>query len=220
MSHEAPLIGILVVGLGLAFILGALANRLKISLLVGYLLAGVAVGPFTPGFVADQDLALQLAEVGVILLMFGVGLHFSIKDLAAVRAVAIPGAFIQMVFTACLGLGLAHVLGLPWGGGIVFALALSIASTVVLLRALQERRLMDTERGHLAVGWLVIQDLMTVFTLVLLPALAPLLRHNSYGIPTVLTLTFSVAMTLGKVAAFIAVMLLAGRRIIPTIMHY
>jgi len=220
MSHEAPLIGILVFGLGLAFIFGALANRLKISLLVGYLLAGVVVGPFTPGFVADQDLVLQLAEVGVILLMFGVGLHFSIKDLVAVRAVAIPGALVQMVFTTCLGLGLSHLLGLPWGGGIVFALALSMASTVVLLRALQERRLMETERGHLAVGWLVIQDLMTVFALVLLPALAPLLRHDASGSPTVLALLFSIAMTLGKVAAFIALMLLAGRKVIPAIMHY
>ncbi|HVY18375.1 MAG TPA: YbaL family putative K(+) efflux transporter [Rhodopila sp.] len=220
MPHETPLIGILVIGLGLAFLLGTLANRLKISLLVGYLLAGVAVGPFTPGFVADQDLTLQLAEVGVVLLMFGVGLHFSLKDLAAVRAVAIPGALIQMVLTSCLGVGLAGVLGLPWGAGVVFALALSIASTVVLLRALQDRRLMDTERGHLAVGWLVVQDLMTVLALVLLPALAPLLRHDASGSPTVAALALTFAITLGKVAAFIALMLLIGRRVIPAMMHY
>ncbi len=220
MSHEMPLIGILVVGLGLAFILGAIANRLKISLLVGYLLAGVAVGPFTPGFVADQNLALQLAEIGVILLMFGVGLHFSIKDLAAVRAVAIPGALIQMILTACLGAVLAHILGLSLGAGVDFALSLSIASTVVLLRALQERRLMDTERGHLAVGWLVIQDLMTVLALVLLPVVAPLLRHDAAGSPTISALALTLAMTLGKVAAFIGLMLVVGRRVIPALMHY
>ncbi len=220
MSHEAPLIGILVIGLGLAFILGTLANRLKISLLVGYLLAGVAVGPFTPGFVADQGLALQLAEIGVILLMFGVGLHFSIKDLIAVRAVAIPGALIQMILTALLAIALGHALGMPWGAGLVFALALSIASTVVLLRGLQERRLMDTERGHLAIGWLVIQDLMTVMALVLLPAVAPLLKHDATGAPTIPALALTVAMTLGKVAAFVGVMLLIGRRVIPAIMHY
>lgn len=220
MSHETPLIGILVIGLGLAFLLGTLANRLKISLLVGYLLAGVGVGPFTPGFVADQNLTLQLAEVGVVLLMFGVGLHFSVKDLVAVRAVAIPGALIQMVLTACLGMALADVLSLSWGAVVVFALALSIASTVVLLRALQDRRLMDTERGHLAVGWLVVQDLMTVLALVLLPALAPLLRHDASGSPTIAALALTFAITLGKVVAFIALMLVIGRRVIPAMMHY
>jgi monovalent cation:H+ antiporter-2, CPA2 family len=220
MSHQAPLIGILVIGLGLAFIFGTLANRLKISLLVGYLLAGVAVGPFTPGFVADQGLALQLAEIGVILLMFGVGLHFSIKDLAAVRAVAIPGALIQMILTALLGIALSHVLGMPSGAGFVFALALSIASTIVLLRGLQERRLMDTERGHLAVGWLIIQDLITVLALVLLPAVAPLLKHEAAGAPTIPALVLAVAITLGKVAAFVGVMLLVGQRAIPAMMHY
>jgi monovalent cation:H+ antiporter-2, CPA2 family len=220
MSHQAPLIGILVIGLGLAFIFGTLANRLKISLLVGYLLAGVAVGPFTPGFVADQGLALQLAEIGVILLMFGVGLHFSIKDLAAVRAVAIPGALIQMILTALLGIALSHVLGMPSGAGFVFALALSIASTIVLLRGLQERRLMDTERGHLAVGWLIIQDLITVLALVLLPAVAPLLKHAAAGAPTIPALVLAVAITLGKVAAFVGVMLLVGQRAIPAMMHY
>ena len=171
MPHTTPLIAILVIGLGLAFILGAAANRLKISLLVGYLLAGVAIGPFTPGFVADQELALQLAEIGVILLMFGVGLHFSVKDLMAVRAIAIPGALIQMAAAIALGEGLAWSLGLSLGSGLVFGLVLSVASTVVLMRTLQERRLMNSKAGHIAVGWLVIQDLVTVMVLVLLPVL-------------------------------------------------
>ncbi|WP_428491952.1 YbaL family putative K(+) efflux transporter [Rhodopila sp.] len=220
MSHESPLIAILVIGLCLAFILGTLANRLKISLLVGYLLAGVAVGPFTPGFVADQGLALQLAEIGVILLMFGVGLHFSVSDLIAVRAVAIPGALIQIALSTAMGMGVARLLGLPLGAELVFGLAVSVASTVVLLRTLQERRIMDTERGHIAVGWLVIQDLVTVLALVLLPVIAPLLNNNS---PTTLTLSglgFTVAVTLGKVVAFVALMLVIGRRVIPAVLHY
>jgi CPA2 family monovalent cation:H+ antiporter-2 len=220
MSHEEPLIAILVIGLSLAFILGTLANRLKISLLVGYLLAGVAVGPFTPGFVADQGLALQLAEIGVILLMFGVGLHFSVTDLIAVRAIAVPGALIQIVLSSLMGFGVAWLLGWPPGAGLVFGLALSVASTVVLLRTLQERRIMDTERGHLAVGWLVIQDLVTVLALVLLPVMAPLLNNNAASALSLSGLSFTVAVTLGKVAAFVGLMLLVGRRAIPAVLHY
>src|SRR6185312_17337746 len=169
MVHESPLIAILVIGLGLAFVFGTAANRLKLSPLVGYLLAGVAIGPFTPGFVADSALTLQLAEIGVILLMFGVGLHFSPKDLMSVRATAIPGALLQVAFATALGAGAAHLFGWTLTGGIVFGLCLSVASTVVMMRALQERRLMDTQRGRVAVGWLVVQDLITVLTLVLLP---------------------------------------------------
>jgi CPA2 family monovalent cation:H+ antiporter-2 len=220
ISHASPLVAILVIGLGLAFILGTVANRLKISLLVGYLLAGVAVGPFTPGFVADQGLVLQLAEIGVILLMFGVGLHFSVKDLVAVRAVAIPGALIQIVLATLLGMGLAWLMGWPVGAGLVFGLALSVASTVVLLRTLQENRLMDTERGHLAIGWLVIQDLVTVLTLVLLPALAPVLKNDASSTLNLPEMGLTVAITLGKVAAFVALMLLVGRRVIPAVLHY
>ena len=172
MSHDTPLITMIVVGLVLAFVLGALAHRLRISPLVGYLLAGVLIGPFTPGFVADQGMANELAEIGVILLMFGVGLHFSLKDLLSVRAIAIPGAIVQIAVATLLGMGLAWWLGWPLGAGLVFGLALSVASTVVLLRALQERRLLETERGRIAVGWLIVEDLAMVLTLVLLPALA------------------------------------------------
>src|SRR5712671_2036960 len=152
MPHASSLIATIVSGIGLAFILGTIANRLRISPLVGYLLAGVAVGPFTPGFVADQGLAPQLAEIGVILLMFGVGLHFSLKDLLSVRAIVVPGAVLQVAASALLGMGLARLLGWSGAGGFVFGVALSIASTVVLMRTLQERRLVETERGHIAVG--------------------------------------------------------------------
>ena len=175
MPHETPLIATIVAGLGLAFVFGALANRFRIPPLVGYLIAGVLVGPNTPGFVADQSLALELAEIGVILLMFGVGLHFSLKDLLSVRAIAIPGAIVQIAFATVLGAGLAWGLGWTIGAGLVFGLALSVASTVVLLRALQERRLIETERGRIAVGWLIVEDLAMVLALVLLPALAGML---------------------------------------------
>jgi CPA2 family monovalent cation:H+ antiporter-2 len=173
--HHTSLIATIVAGLGLAFVFGAIANRLKLPVLVGYLLAGVLVGPFTPGYVADQELAPQLAEIGVILLMFGVGLHFSLKDLMAVRKIAIPGAVVQIVAATVMGLGLALLLGWSVGAGIVFGLALSVASTVVLLRALQERRLIETGRGKIAVGWLIVEDLAMVLALVLLPALSGVL---------------------------------------------
>ena len=166
------------VALVLAFILGALANRFRISPLVGYLLAGVLIGPFTPGYVADQGLANDLAEIGVILLMFGVGLHFTLEDLLSVRAIAIPGAIAQIASATVLGMGLAYVLGWSVGAGLVFGLALSVASTVVLLRALQERRLVETERGRIAVGWLVVEDFVMILALVLLPALAGIVKGD------------------------------------------
>ncbi len=226
MPHHTPLIATIVVGIVLAFALGALAYRLRISPIVGYLLAGVLVGPHTPGFVADQSLAGELAEIGVILLMFGVGLHFSLKDLLSVRFIAIPGAIGQMTVATLLGLGLASVLGWPVGAGIVFGLALSVASTVVLLRALQDRHLVDSDRGHIAVGWLVVEDLAMVLTLVLLPAIAGVLGaagvpparapFSILGIPDIV---ISLAVTLGKLAAFVAVMLVVGRRFIPWLLH-
>ncbi len=151
------------------------------SPLVGYLLAGVVVGPYTPGFVADQPLAAELAEIGVILLMFGVGMHFSLKDLLSVRAIAIPGAIAQIAVATLLGLGLAWALGWSLGAGLVFGLALSVASTVVLLRALQDRQLIETERGRIAVGWLIVEDLAMVLALVLLPALAGAARWQRRG---------------------------------------
>lgn len=224
MVHQpSSLIATVVVGLVLAFLFGTLANRLKISPLVGYLLAGVAVGPFTPGFVADQSLASQLAEIGVILLMFGVGLHFSLKDLLSVRRVVLPGAAVQFLVSSLLGIGVARLLGWSLGTGIVFGLALSVASTVVLLRALQDRRLVDSERGRIAVGWLVFQDLLTVIVLVLLPPLSGLLK-GEIGSAASGTNAGELALTLGftlaKVAAFIALMLIVGKRVIPAILHY
>ena len=221
MGHSTPLVTLIVAAFGVAFVLGTLANRLRVSPLIGYLLAGVLIGPFTPGFIGSTELATQLAEIGVILLMFGVGLHFSVSDLISVRAVAVPGALLQIVTTTVIGIGLALLLGWPVGTGAVFGLALSIASTVVLLRGLQERRLMDTDAGRIAVGWLVIQDLLTVVALVLLPPLAGLVRGTAMAAamnPAALALT--IAVTLVKVAAFIALMLIVGRRFIPAILHY
>jgi monovalent cation:H+ antiporter-2, CPA2 family len=224
--HHGPLIAILVAGLCLAFVFGALAQKLKISPLVGYLLAGVAVGPFTPGFVADQGLANELAEIGVILLMFGVGLHFSLKDLLSVRAIAVPGALVQIAAATLLGLGLALSLGWSVIAGLVFGLALSVASTVVLLRALQERRLVQTEKGKIAVGWLIVEDLAMVLALVMIPALADALNGSSPGSPVPLAGRFDLGLwgvlglTLAKVGAFVAFMLIVGRRIIPWILHW
>jgi CPA2 family monovalent cation:H+ antiporter-2 len=217
MPHHTPLISTIVVALALAWLLGSIAHRLKIPPLVGYLLAGIAIGPFTPGFVADQGLANELSEIGVILLMFGVGLHFSLQDLLSVRAIAIPGAIVQIGVATALGVGLAHLLGWGIGAGIVFGLALSVASTVVLLRAMQERRLIETERGRIAVGWLIVEDLAMVMALVLLPALAPMLKGDANA--SFVSLAWPVALTLAKVAAFVAVMLILGKRIIPWILH-
>jgi CPA2 family monovalent cation:H+ antiporter-2 len=227
MPHDTPLIATIVVGLGLAFVFGVIAQRLRLSPLVGYLLAGVVVGPFTPGFVADQHLATELSEIGVILLMFGVGLHFSLKDLLSVRAIAVPGAVVQMGAATAMGLGLGTLMGWTMQAGLVFGLALSVASTVVLLRAMQERRLIETERGRIAVGWLIVEDLAMVLALVLLPALAsviyggdelvrsdPIAARFGLGLPGV------IGLTLAKVAAFVVVMLVVGRRVIPWVLHY
>ncbi|MEE8659112.1 CPA2 family monovalent cation:H+ antiporter-2 [Acetobacteraceae bacterium EV16G] len=220
MHQVTPLIGILVAGLGLAFLLGTVALRCKISPLVGYLLAGILIGPFTPGFVADGSLALELAEVGVILLMFGVGLHFSIKDLLIVRHVAVPGALVQVAASVAMGFGVGKMLGMPAGASIVFGIALSVASTVVLLRTLQEENLMNTERGRLAVGWLVIQDVITVLALVLLPAFQPLMKGDVGQGFSVLGLIVPASWTIIKVVTFIALMLVLGKRLIPRLMHY
>ena len=223
MFHETSLVATIVVGLGLAFVLAAIANRIKVSLLVGYLLAGVAAGPFTPGFVADQKLAAQLAEIGVILLMFGVGLHFSTKDLLAMRRVAVPGALLQIGGSTLMGLVLGWLMGWSIAAGVVFGVSLSIASTVVLMRTLQERRLLDSERGRIAAAWLVVQDLFMVLALVLLPPIVELLREGPSGSGARIDLqglALTTGITLGKVAAFIALMLLVGRRLIPQLLHY
>ncbi|MBB3656216.1 CPA2 family monovalent cation:H+ antiporter-2 [Rhizobium sp. BK650] len=230
MPHDTPLISTIVGGLVLAFILGAIANRLRLPPLVGYLVAGVLAGPHTPGFVADQSLAPELAEIGVILLMFGVGLHFSLKDLLSVRGIAVPGAVVQIGFATLLGWGLGALMGWPMGGSLVFGLALSVASTVVLLKALQERRLVETERGRIAVGWLIVEDLAMVLALVLIPAAASITGDShgpveplSAGLNRLLGLDLGVggiiAMTLVKVVLFVALMLVFGRKLIPWTMH-
>src|SRR5262245_10377475 len=220
MPHYTPLISTIVVGLVLAFVLGALAHRIRVSALVGYLLAGILVGPFTPGYVADQGIADELAEIRGILLIFGVDLHFSLEDLLSVRAIAIPGAVVQIASATALGMAMAWWLGWSLGAGFVFGLALSVASTVVLLRAMQERRLLETERGRIAVGWLIVEDLAMVLTLVLLPALAPLLKTGAAATFNLAALALSIAITLGKVVAFVAIMLIVGKRVIPWILHY
>jgi CPA2 family monovalent cation:H+ antiporter-2 len=226
MPHDTPLIATIVVGLCLAFVFGAIAQRLRISPLVGYLLAGVALGPYTPGFVADQSLASELAEIGVILLMFGVGLHFSLKELWSVRLIAVPGAIVQIAVATAFGVGLGSLLGWPIGAGITFGLALSVASTVVLLRALQERRIINTERGRIAVGWLIVEDLVMVLTLVMLPALVPILNGSLQDATTssssieLSEIATTLGVTIAKVAAFVVVMLVVGRRLIPWILHY
>ena len=216
MPHHTELIAILVAGFVLAFVFGALAQRLRLSPLVGYLIAGIVAGPFTPGFVGDQSLAPQLAEIGVILLMFGVGLHFSMRDLLSVKAIALPGAVVQIAVATVMGWGLARLMGWTHGAGIVFGLALSVASTVVLLRALEELRVVETQRGRIAVGWLIVEDLAMVLALVLLPALAGVLRGDegaSGDIGGALLSTFL------KVGGFVAFMLIIGRRVIPWILE-
>ena len=218
MPHHTPLISTIVVALVLAFIFGVLAQRLRFSPLVGYLAAGILISPFTPGYVADQGIANELAEIGVILLMFGVGLHFSLEDLLSVGRIAIPGAIAQIAVATALGMGLAWWLGWSVSAGVVFGLALSVASTVVLLRAMQERRLLETERGRIAVGWLIVEDMAMVLTLVLLPALAPVLKAGATL--SLFALALPVVITLGKVAAFVAIMLIVGKRVIPWILHY
>ncbi len=228
MPHDTPLITTIVAGLGLAFVFAGLASRFRIPPIVGYLLAGVVAGPFTPGFVADQALANELAELGIILLMFGVGLHFSLEDLVSVRAIALPGALAQIAAATLLGLALALGAGWSVGGGLVFGLALSVASTVVLLRAMQERRLVETERGRIAVGWLIVEDLAMVLTLVLLPALAGLLGGSGgatsaqiFGLRFEgLSIAGLVGVTLAKVVLFVTLMLVVGRRLIPWLLHH
>jgi CPA2 family monovalent cation:H+ antiporter-2 len=217
MPHHTPLLGTIAAGIGLAFILGLVANRFRVSPLVGYLLAGVMVGPFTPGFVADQEIANELAEIGVILLMFGVGLHFSLKDLLAVRLIAVPGAIVQIGVATAMGLGLGLLFGWPIESGLIFGLALSVASTVVLLKALQERHIVQTERGRIAVGWLIVEDLAMVLALVLLPVAAQALQGNGGDQATTWGLVLT---TIFKVGAFIAFMLIVGRRVIPWVLHY
>ena len=216
-EHQTPLIATIAAGLMLAFIFGLIAQRLRIQPLVGYLLAGVMVGPYTPGFTADPALAAELAEIGVILLMFGVGLHFSLKDLLSVARIAVPGAVGQIAVATLMGAGLSWALGWSLQAGFVFGLSLSVASTVVLIRALQDRHILDTGRGRIAVGWLVVEDLAMVLALVLLPAIAVV---TAGGDVPATRIVFSLLVTLAKVSIFVAVMLVIGRRVIPWLMHH
>ena len=217
METVSPMIAVIAAGLGLAFVFGTAANRLRLPPLVGYLMAGVVVGPFTPGLLLDQHLILQLADIGVVLLMFGVGLHFSPRDLLAVKHIVVPGAVIQMALVAMLGIGASRLMGWPAREGLVFGLCLSVASTVVVMRALQDRRLMDSERGRTAMGWLVVQDLLTVLVLVVLPPLAGVLKGGAIdgGV-----LAASLAFTFGKLALFGALIFLVGAKFIPAMLHY
>lgn len=219
LHHSLPLITTIAMGFALALILGLLAARLRIPALVGYLLAGVAIGPFTPGLMANVEIAQELAEIGVMLLMFGVGLHFSLSDLMRVRKIAIPGAIVQIVAATILGGCVAILWGWNSGGAFIFGLSLSVASTVVLLRALEERGALDSINGHIAVGWLLVEDLAMVVVLVLLPALSQWLGNGlAVGIQKPLWLILS--LTLVKVSAFIAFMLLVGRRFFPKLLWY
>ncbi|MCX7279564.1 MAG: Kef family K(+) transporter [Burkholderiales bacterium] len=220
MLHSTPLITTIATALGLALVFGFLAVRVKLPALVGYLLAGVLIGPFTPGFVADGQIAAELAEIGVMLLMFGVGMHFSLDDLMSVRKIALPGAVLQIAVATAMGAGVAHFWGWPIGEALVFGLALSVASTVVLLRALESRGALDSMNGKIAVGWLVVEDLAMVLVLVLLPPLAGALGGNvpddSHGGGG--NLWLSLGLTLLKVSAFVGLMLVVGRRVFPKLL--
>lgn len=216
MDHNISLITTLAAGFGVALLLGLIAERIKMPALVGYLVAGIIIGPATPGFVADAHIASQLSEIGVMLLMFGVGLHFSINDLLAVKRIAIPGAVGQMALATALGMLVSKWWGWSWGSGLIFGLSLSCASTVVLLKAMEARNVLDTMNGRIAVGWLVVEDLVTVLVLVLLPPLANVLSGSDATLAAAAKpLWVTIGQTLLQVAAFIALMLIAGRRILP-----
>jgi len=217
MPHSLSLINTIAAALGLALVLGFIATRMRLPALVGYLLAGVVIGPFTPGFVADGEMASQLAEIGVMLLMFGVGLHFSLGDLLAVRKIAVPGALVQMAVATLLGMGLALWWGWGLGGALVFGLALSVASTVVLLRALETLGILDSYTGRIAVGWLVVEDLAMVLVLVLLPPLAQWLNGTA-GAGSTADLWKTLGWTIAQVGGFVALMLVVGRRVFPWIL--
>ena len=216
MTHS--IISTIVIGLVLALAFGVVAHRLRLPPLIGYLLAGVAIGPFTPGYVADASIANELAEIGVILLMFGVGLHFSLEDLLSVRGIAVSGAAAQVFLAIPLALALGWWQGWTPVAGVIFGIALSVASTVVVLRLLQERRLIETERGRITVGWLIVQDLAMVLVLVLLPPLAGALNGEAAVQSQVLIQ--SLVLTLAKIAGFVALMLIVGTRLIPALLHY
>lgn len=215
MEHNIPLITTLAAAFVVALILGFLAERIRVPALVGYLVAGIIIGPGTPGFVADVHLASQLSEIGVMLLMFGVGLHFSLNDLLAVRRIAVPGAVVQMGLATVLGMAIAWWWGWSWGAGLIFGLSLSCASTVVLLKALEARGVLESMNGRIAVGWLVVEDLACVLVLVLMPPLADILGGSAAAAASTQPLWLTIGRTVLEVVAFIAIMLVAGRRVLP-----
>lgn len=221
MQHSMPLVSMIVIGFGLAYILGMLANKLKLSPIVGYLLAGVLISPATPGYIADTKLAQELAEIGVILLMFGVGLHFSWQSLLRVKAIAIPGAVCQILIATLLGVLFSHFTGWSLAAGIIYGFALSVASTVVLLRALEELDILKTKPGQIAVAWLIVEDMAVIVILILLPAIANILNtHPEVTADSFLNskLLLALAITLFKVITFIVLMLIIGKRLIPWIL--
>lgn len=216
MEHNVLLISTIAMGFGLALVFGFIAERLKVPALLGYLVAGIIIGPATPGFVADVEIAAQLSEIGVMLLMFGVGLHFSLDDLMSVKWVAIPGAIVQMTVATLMGMGVASLWGWSVGEALVLGISLSCASTVVLLKALETRGILVSMNGRIAVGWLVMEDLVIVLALVLMPSLAEVIKGNPGQDAS--AIWFVIGETLLQVAAFIAIMLFAGRRVIPWVM--
>ena len=218
MDHEPVLITTIAVGLMAAFVGGFIAKRIGLPTIVGYIVAGVVLGPFTPGLIADTAIALELADIGIILLMFGVGIHFSLRDLAAVRSIAVPGALTQIIIATLLGTMLGVALGWGIGGGLVLGLSLSVASTVVLLRAITDRGELDTPQGRIAIGWLIVEDLVTIVILVLLPTIAPLLGGATTAPTDNLATLGSIGVALGKAALFVVVMVIAGTRLVPRLL--
>lgn len=212
--HDASLILLVSIGLAFALLFGALTNRLGLSPIVGYLLAGVMVGPYTPGFIGDTGIASQLAEMGVILLMFGVGLHFHVEDLVRVRSVALPGAAVQIGVATALATGIAVLLGLPLQKGLVLGVAVSVASTVVLIRVLMDNGVLQTPQGHVSVGWLVVEDLFTIIVLVVLPVLKDAVAVGDFS-----AIGISLALTAGKIVLLIALVLVVGKRLVPLLMN-
>jgi monovalent cation:H+ antiporter-2, CPA2 family len=219
MDHNLSLITTIAAAFALALIFGLIAEKLKLPALIGYLFAGILIGPATPGFVADLEIASQLSEIGVMLLMFGVGLHFSVQDLMSVKRIALPGALVQMTLATLLGMLVAHYWGWSMGHGLVFGLSLSCASTVVLLKALESRRILESMNGKIAVGWLVVEDMVTVLVLVLMPALAGVLGGQGEA-ASAGSIWETIGMTMLEVAGFVAVMLVVGRRVLPWLLWY
>ncbi|MGP1717598.1 MAG: YbaL family putative K(+) efflux transporter [Methylophilus sp.] len=219
MDHNLSLITTIAAAFALALVFGLIAEKLKLPALIGYLFAGILIGPATPGFVADLEIASQLSEIGVMLLMFGVGLHFSVQDLMSVKRIALPGALVQMTLATLLGMLVAHYWGWSMGHGLVFGLSLSCASTVVLLKALESRRILESMNGKIAVGWLVVEDMVTVLVLVLMPALAGVLGGQGEA-ASASSIWETIGMTMLEIAGFVAVMLVVGRRVLPWLLWY